>query len=151
MHRRSFASEGTLPKATRRARKRVRGNAEAWVSTLQDTNQPKRGSRAHVQAHPPKGMTRLATRRGRLWVSCPFPGIPFSRAWQTATKILFFSVSSPTSFIMNGNSPCSSARHRQWILPPFCLHRRRRFCYTLRRGLRDCVFAVMRCFSGQVA
>ena len=35
MHRRSFASEGTLPKATRRARKRVRGNAEAWVSTLQ--------------------------------------------------------------------------------------------------------------------
>ncbi|MBQ6139948.1 MAG: hypothetical protein IJI54_01590 [Kiritimatiellae bacterium] len=28
MHRRSFASEGTLPKATRRARKRVRGNAE---------------------------------------------------------------------------------------------------------------------------
>ena len=34
MHRRSFASEGTLPKATRRARKRVRGNAEAWVSTL---------------------------------------------------------------------------------------------------------------------
>ena len=37
MHRRSFASEGTLPKATRRARKRVRGNAEAWVSTLQNT------------------------------------------------------------------------------------------------------------------
>ena len=35
MHRRSFASEGTLPEATRRARKRVRGNAEAWVSTLQ--------------------------------------------------------------------------------------------------------------------
>ena len=35
MHRRSFASEGTLPKATRRARKRVRGNAETWVSTLQ--------------------------------------------------------------------------------------------------------------------
>ena len=35
MHCRSFASEGTLPKATRRERKRVRGNAEAWVSTLQ--------------------------------------------------------------------------------------------------------------------
>ena len=35
MHRRSFASEGTLPKATRRERKLVRGNAEAWVSTLQ--------------------------------------------------------------------------------------------------------------------
>ena len=35
MHRRSFASEGTLPKAVRRVRKRVRGNAEAWVSTLQ--------------------------------------------------------------------------------------------------------------------
>ena len=34
MHRRSFASEGTLPKATRRARKRVRGNAEARVSAL---------------------------------------------------------------------------------------------------------------------
>ena len=33
MHRRSFASEGTLPKATRRARKRVR-NAEAYISTL---------------------------------------------------------------------------------------------------------------------
>ena len=25
---------GYIPKATRRARKRVRGNAEAWVSTL---------------------------------------------------------------------------------------------------------------------
>jgi hypothetical protein len=36
MHRRSFASEGTLPKATRRERKRVRGNTEAWVSTLQE-------------------------------------------------------------------------------------------------------------------
>ena len=35
MHRRSFASEETLPKATRRVRKQVRGNAEAWVSTLQ--------------------------------------------------------------------------------------------------------------------
>ena len=34
MHRRSFASEGTLPKATRRVRKQVRGNAEARVSTL---------------------------------------------------------------------------------------------------------------------
>ena len=42
----------------------------------------------------------------------------FTAASQTATKTLFFSVSSPTSFIMNGNSPCSSARHRQWILPP---------------------------------
>ena len=29
MHRRSFDSEGTLPEATRRARKRVCGNAEA--------------------------------------------------------------------------------------------------------------------------
>ena len=29
MHRRSFASEGTLPKATRRARKRVRGRGDA--------------------------------------------------------------------------------------------------------------------------
>ena len=38
MHRRSFASEGTLPKATRRVRKQVRGNAEAWVSTLQNDN-----------------------------------------------------------------------------------------------------------------
>jgi hypothetical protein len=36
MHRRSFASEGTLPEATRRVRKQVRGNAEAWVSTLQE-------------------------------------------------------------------------------------------------------------------
>ena len=36
MHRRSFASEGTLPKATRGVRKRVRGNAEAWVSTLHE-------------------------------------------------------------------------------------------------------------------
>ncbi len=35
MHRRSYASEETLPKATRRVRKQVRGNAEAWVSTLQ--------------------------------------------------------------------------------------------------------------------
>ena len=42
----------------------------------------------------------------------------FTAASQTATKTLFFSVSPPTSFIMNGNSPCSSARHRQWILPP---------------------------------
>ena len=34
MHRRSFTSENTLPNATRRARKRVRGNAEARVSAL---------------------------------------------------------------------------------------------------------------------
>ncbi len=45
MHRRSFASEGTLPKATRRARKRVRGKAEAWVSTLHVADDGREGYR----------------------------------------------------------------------------------------------------------